>query len=180
MASMPSPGVWTGPPTSGLCHQPLMDLSLHPLTRKQGWSGIRIAMEAGRISSLLVPPGESRGEGSHCRGPSGVKKFEGSRRQGSSPSPTASPHGSRFVLNVLQLIPTLDRSGAEKQMVLLAKGLPRDRFRVKVATLTRLGPLEAELHGAGVPVTAIGKRFKLDPLALARLVRFLRAGRFDV
>lgn len=51
------------------------------------------------------------------------------------------------VLNVLQLIPTLDRSGAEKQMVLLAKGLPRDRFRVEVAALTRLGPLEVELRG---------------------------------
>ena len=84
------------------------------------------------------------------------------------------------MLKVLQLIPTLDRSGAEKQMVLLAKGLPRDRFRVEVAALTRLGPLEAELNAAGVPVTLIGKRFRLDPLALARLTRFLKAGSFDV
>jgi len=84
------------------------------------------------------------------------------------------------VLKVLQLIPTLDRSGAEKQMVLLAKGLPRDRFRVEVAALTRLGPLEAELVEAGVSVTSIAKRHKVDPLALGRLVRFLRAGRFDV
>ena len=78
------------------------------------------------------------------------------------------------VLKVLQLIPTLDRSGAEKQMVMLAKGLPRDRFRVEVATLTRMGPLEAELAAAGIPVTAIGKRLKFDPLALARLTQFLR------
>ena len=84
------------------------------------------------------------------------------------------------VLNVLQLIPTLDRSGAEKQMVLLAKGLPRDRFRVEVATLTRLGPLEAELVAAGIPITAIGKRHKVDPLALGRLIRFVRNRRFDV
>jgi glycosyltransferase involved in cell wall biosynthesis len=84
------------------------------------------------------------------------------------------------VLNVLQLIPTLDRSGAEKQMVLLARGLPRDRFRVEVAALTRLGPLEAELRGAGVPVTTIGKRHKVDPPAFARLVRFLKDRRFDV
>lgn len=84
------------------------------------------------------------------------------------------------MLNVLQLIPTLDRSGAEKQMVLLAKGLPRDRFRVEVAALTRLGPLHAELVAAGVPVTSIGKRFKVDPLALGRLTRFLRRRRFDV
>jgi glycosyltransferase involved in cell wall biosynthesis len=84
------------------------------------------------------------------------------------------------VLNVLQLIPTLDRSGAEKQMVLLAKGLPRDRFRVEVATLTRLGPLEGELRRAGIPVTAIGKRLKFDPFALARLTRFLKSRKFDV
>ena len=84
------------------------------------------------------------------------------------------------VLNVLQLIPTLDRSGAEKQMVLLARGLPRDRFRVEVAALTRLGPLAAELVDAGIPVTLIGKRHKVDPLALGRLVRFLRGKRFDV
>jgi glycosyltransferase involved in cell wall biosynthesis len=84
------------------------------------------------------------------------------------------------LLNVLQLIPTLDRSGAEKQMVLLAAGLPRDRFRVEVAALTRLGPLEAELRHAGIPVTLIGKRLKADPLALWRLARFMAARRFDV
>jgi glycosyltransferase involved in cell wall biosynthesis len=84
------------------------------------------------------------------------------------------------VLNVLQLIPTLDRSGAEKQMVLLATGLPRDRFRVEVAALTRLGPLEGELKDAGLPVTLIGKRLKVDPFALGRLVRFMKAKKFDV
>ncbi len=84
------------------------------------------------------------------------------------------------MLNVLQLIPTLDRSGAEKQMVLLAKGLPRDRFRVEVAALTRLGPLEGELREAGIPVTLIGKPLKIDPFALGRLTRFLKQKRFDV
>jgi glycosyltransferase involved in cell wall biosynthesis len=84
------------------------------------------------------------------------------------------------VLKILQLIPTLDRSGAEKQMVLLARGLPRDRFHVEVATLTRLGPLRAELDAVEIPVTAIGKRLKVDPFALGRLVRFLKRGRFDI
>ena len=84
------------------------------------------------------------------------------------------------MLRILQLIPTLDRSGAEKQMVLLARGLPRDRFHVEVATLTRSGPLQAELQEAGIPVTALGKRLKLDPLALARLLQFLKSRRFDV
>ena len=84
------------------------------------------------------------------------------------------------MLKVLQLIPTLDRSGAEKQMAMLARGLPRDRFQVEVAALTRSGPLEAELREAGIPVTIIGKPFKVDPFALARLVRFLKVGSFDV
>src|SRR5436309_5721083 len=65
-------------------------------------------------------------------------------------------------------------------MVLLAGGLPRARFRVEVAALTRLGPLEADLAEAGIPVTRIGKRHKADPLALARLVRFLKERKFDV
>ncbi len=84
------------------------------------------------------------------------------------------------VLNVLQLIPTLDRSGAEKQLVLLAKGLPKDRFRVEVAALTRLGPLESELRDAGIPVTLIKKPLKFDPFALVRLARFLKRKKFDV
>src|SRR5262249_15642563 len=88
--------------------------------------------------------------------------------------------GCETVLKVLQLIPTLDRSGAEKQMVLLAKGLPRDRFQVEVAALSRLGPLEAELREAGIPITAIGKRLKVDPFALVTLSRFLKARAFDV
>lgn len=84
------------------------------------------------------------------------------------------------MLKVLQLIPTLDRSGAEKQMAILAEGLPRDRFQVEVAALTRLGPLEADLRRAEIPVTNIGKRWKLDPLAIQRLHRLLKAKRFDV
>ncbi len=84
------------------------------------------------------------------------------------------------MLKVLQLIPTLDRSGAEKQMVLLATGLPRDRFQVEAAVLTRSGPLEADLAEAGVPVATIGKRRKVDPFALGRLTRFIKAGKFDV
>ncbi len=84
------------------------------------------------------------------------------------------------MLKVLQLIPTLDRSGAEKQMVMLAKGLPRDRFEVEAAALTRSGPLESDLREAGIPLTVIGKTWKVDPFALARLSRFLKSRRFDV
>ncbi|MBN2022666.1 MAG: glycosyltransferase [Pirellulales bacterium] len=70
---------------------------------------------------------------------------------------------------ILQIIPTLDRAGAEKQMCLLAGGLARDEFDVRVCALTRGGPLSEDLRRAGVPTTVIGKRCKLDPLAFWRL-----------
>jgi len=75
---------------------------------------------------------------------------------------------------ILHIIPTLDRSGAEKQLVLLAKGLPIDEFDVHVCALTRGGPLKAELDAAGVPSRVIGKRWKLDPIALAHLWQHIR------
>lgn len=78
---------------------------------------------------------------------------------------------------ILHVVPSLDQSGAEKQLVLLATGLPRDQFEVGVVALTRGGPLERPLAEAGIPVTLIGKRAKIDPLALARLVRTMRTFR---
>lgn len=81
---------------------------------------------------------------------------------------------------ILQIIPTLDRSGAEKQMVLLASHLPKDRFEVEVAVLTRTGPLAEDLAGAGIPVTQIEKRLKLDLLAYGRLKRTIRRFRPDL
>jgi glycosyltransferase involved in cell wall biosynthesis len=75
---------------------------------------------------------------------------------------------------ILQIIPTLDRGGAEKQLTLLATHLPRDEFDVHVCVLTRDGPLRAELDAAGVPVTVIGKRLKIQPQAYWRLKSHVR------
>ncbi|MGD9644867.1 MAG: glycosyltransferase family 4 protein [Pirellulales bacterium] len=80
---------------------------------------------------------------------------------------------------ILHIIPTLERGGAEKQLALLARGLPRDEFDVHVCALTRSGPLYDELRAAGIPVTVIGKRWKFDPRAYQQLeahVRRLRPG----
>ena len=77
------------------------------------------------------------------------------------------------MIRVLQIIPSLDRCGAEKQLTLLAAGLPRDRFDVHVCALTRGGPLEQPLQQAGIPVTIIGKSWKIDPLAYRRLRRLI-------
>jgi glycosyltransferase involved in cell wall biosynthesis len=81
---------------------------------------------------------------------------------------------------VLQIIPTLDRAGAEKQLCLLASGLPRDEFDIHVCALTRGGPLAAELHAAGIPLVVIGKRWKLDPQAFWRLKQHVARLRPDL
>lgn len=74
-----------------------------------------------------------------------------------------------MTIRILQIIPTLVRGGAEKQLALLAAGLPRDRFDVHVCVLTHTGPLEENLRAADVPLSFINKRWKIDPFAFFRL-----------
>jgi glycosyltransferase involved in cell wall biosynthesis len=78
------------------------------------------------------------------------------------------------VIRLLLIIPTLVRGGAEKQLSLLARGLPRNEFQTHVAVLTHTGPLEAELRAAEVPVRVIGKRWKIDPFSYQRLLQHIR------
>jgi len=84
------------------------------------------------------------------------------------------------VIRVQLLIPTLDRSGAEKQLALLATRLPRDEFEVEVVALTRGGPYEVTLREADIPVTVIGKCCKFDPFALRRLNQLIRERQPDI
>lgn len=84
------------------------------------------------------------------------------------------------MIKVLLLIPTLDQSGAEKQLTHLAIGLPRDDFDVEVIALTRGGPYEETLKAAGIPLTIIGKRWKFDPFALRRLRKVIAQKQPDI
>ncbi|MBW3541867.1 MAG: glycosyltransferase, partial [Planctomycetes bacterium] len=86
----------------------------------------------------------------------------------------------KSVIRLLSVIPTLDRSGAEKQFTLLATRLPKEEFDVHAVALTRGGPYATELEQAGVPLTVLGKRLKFDPLALVRLKRLIRRLQPDV
>ena len=88
--------------------------------------------------------------------------------------------GTHSVLRVELLIPTLVRSGAEKQLTLLACGLPRDQFDVRVTCLTSGGPYAESLRKADIPVTILNKRFQFDPLAWWRLQRHLKASAPDI
>ncbi len=81
---------------------------------------------------------------------------------------------------LLHIIPTLDQAGAEKQLSLLVRGLDSEVFETHVCVLTRTGPLAADLEAAGIPIWPIGKRWKLDPFALRRLVQLMRRLRPDL
>ena len=85
-----------------------------------------------------------------------------------------------MTIRVLEIIPTLVRGGAEKQLTLLATGLDRTQFDVHVAVLTQDGPHHETLRRHGVPVRLIDKRWKLDPAAYHRLRRFVRELQPDV
>lgn len=75
---------------------------------------------------------------------------------------------------IVHIIPTLVRGGAEKQLALLAAGLRASGWDVEVCVLTHGGPWATHLEQAGVPLTVLGKRFKIDLLAWWRLVRYLQ------
>ncbi len=81
---------------------------------------------------------------------------------------------------LMLLVPTLDQSGAEKQLTLLACRLPRDEFDVHVVALTRGGAFTDELAQHGVRLTVLGKRWKFDPVAMWRLRRLIRAEQPDI
>lgn len=80
----------------------------------------------------------------------------------------------RLTRRILHVIASLDRAGAEKQLVLLARGLVQHDFDVHVCALTRGGPRAADLRQAAIPVRVLGKRWKADPFALWRLRRHIR------
>ncbi|HVW02665.1 MAG TPA: glycosyltransferase [Planctomycetaceae bacterium] len=84
------------------------------------------------------------------------------------------------MIRILFVIPTLDRSGAEKQMTLLATRLPAADFQPEVVALTRGGPYADDLARHGIPLTVLNKRLKFDPVALLRLRKLIRTRRPDV
>lgn len=73
---------------------------------------------------------------------------------------------------ILHIIPSLDRSGTQKQLSLLTAGLPRRQFDVHLCVLDKSHcPSDSYLAGADVPAVDIGRTWSVDPLAYARLKR---------
>jgi len=74
---------------------------------------------------------------------------------------------------ICQIITELHPAGAERCVYELARRLDRGRFDVRVVAL-RGGQVADWLATAGVPVTVLGVRGRLDALRVARLVDVLR------
>lgn len=73
------------------------------------------------------------------------------------------------MIRIAYVIPTLDQSGAERQLTLLAGGLPGDQYEPHMIALNRGGHYADVLQEQGVPVHVLGKRFRFDPLTWWRL-----------
>jgi len=78
------------------------------------------------------------------------------------------------------VIPTLDQGGAEKQLCLLADGLPRDLFETEVVSITRSGPREEWLRERNIPIHFVDKRGKIDPFAWQSLRRHFLETKPDI
>lgn len=84
-------------------------------------------------------------------------------------------------MKILFLLRSLNYGGAERQLVLLAKGLLERGHHVVVVTFYSGGPLEKELREAGVRVRPLHKRGRWDLLSfLFRLTRVVREEHPDI
>ncbi|MDY7011092.1 MAG: glycosyltransferase [Planctomycetota bacterium] len=82
-------------------------------------------------------------------------------------------------LRICQLITELHPAGAERCVFELARRLDPNRFSVHIAAL-RGGAVADWLERAGIGVTVLNVRGKLDITALARLASLLKRERFDL
>ncbi|HUC60461.1 MAG TPA: glycosyltransferase [Alphaproteobacteria bacterium] len=84
-------------------------------------------------------------------------------------------------MKIVILCRSLDYGGAERQAILLARGLAARGHAVALALFYRGGPLEAGLAGTDLRVHDLAKRGRWDALGFfVRLVRFLRRERPDI
>jgi glycosyltransferase involved in cell wall biosynthesis len=83
--------------------------------------------------------------------------------------------------HILFLIRSLERGGAERQLVMLASGLRRQGWLVTVACFYAGGPFQRDLEHAGVHVINLAKRGRWDMFGfLWRLMRMFRKTRPDI
>ncbi len=79
------------------------------------------------------------------------------------------------MIRIVHLIATLDRGGAETQLVRIATALNRSRFAPTVLCLRRPGPLEEPLKASGIDYRIIGQHYKVSRMAFFHLRKELCA-----
>jgi glycosyltransferase involved in cell wall biosynthesis len=85
------------------------------------------------------------------------------------------------VVRLLILVRSLHFGGAERQVVVLAKGLKAEGHRVSVVVLYPGGEFEGQLHEAGVPIASLDKQGRYGLLRVgARLLKVVRSERPDI
>jgi glycosyltransferase involved in cell wall biosynthesis len=83
-------------------------------------------------------------------------------------------------MHILQLIPTLEGGGAERQLVNLATELRRIGIRVSVGVRRAGGVHEAALLRSGVPLFELGDHRGPSLVLMGRIMSLLRAERPDI
>jgi glycosyltransferase involved in cell wall biosynthesis len=84
------------------------------------------------------------------------------------------------VRNLLLLISSLDYNGPARRLCLLARGLSREAFRVRVVVLETATPWVESLRQAGIAVDVLGWKRPIDAQPFVALCRLLRAERPEV
>ena len=93
---------------------------------------------------------------------------------------TSSPDQDETRQTVMHIIHSLPADGAEQLLLDILRNSDGSRYRFLVCAISAGGPLVAEYERMGIPVTVLGKRFKLDFAALPKLVRLLRQEQVDI
>lgn len=82
--------------------------------------------------------------------------------------------------HILRVITWMPRGGIERRLVELLPRLNEPPFRVSLVCIRRRGPLADDLEQAGVPVSVVPLRSRLDPRGLRALAHWMRKEHIDL
>lgn len=83
-------------------------------------------------------------------------------------------------LNVVRIISFMTVGGVQSMLLRTLPQFDRERFRLRVCCTSRKGALGEALEREGIPVDVCPIRGRINPLALFKLSRWLRAARPDI
>ncbi|MCH7701695.1 MAG: glycosyltransferase, partial [Planctomycetes bacterium] len=104
----------------------------------------------------------------------GTKLQRAQVNQGTDPGRLTAPRAPGEPIRVMLLVSSLERGGAERQVVLLANHLDRRRFEVTVCSLSPEVPLAVDLIDRDRVLTVVAKRWRYDLGAVTRVAGLMR------